>query len=168
MDSWETVAGTEGRYSVSSSGGVRANWSDVPRRGEPKRVRIDKVRVLKPYIHTNGYVRINLGRGNRKYVHRLVAEAFICNPERKPQVDHVDGDRTNNVVGNLRWVTHKENCVYGGERHGWAAQRAGCVSKHKVNADVYRRLLAEGLSLRSIAKRYSTSHSAISKTVREY
>ena len=168
MDSWKTVAGTEGRYSVSSDGSVRANWSDVPRRGEPKRVRVDKVRVLKPYIHTNGYVRLNLGRGNRKYVHRLVAEAFICNPEGKPQVDHIDGNRANNAVENLRWVTRKENCVYGGERHGWVSQNAGRVRKHKGNADVYRQLLAEGLSLRSIAKRYNTSHSAVAEAIRKY
>lgn len=43
------------------------------------------------------------------FVHRAVAELFIPNPENKPCIDHIDTDRTNNYVGNLRWVTHKEN-----------------------------------------------------------
>ena len=168
MDEWKIIADTGGRYSVSNSGKVRANWSDVPRRGQAKRMRIEKSYTLSPYTHTNGYLRINLGRGNRKYVHRLVAEAFIPNSKNKPQVDHIDGNRTNNRADNLRWVTPKENSLYGGERHGWAAQKLGVTRKHDINAEQFRRLRKDGLSLREIARRYGTSHSAVSRAIREY
>lgn len=49
------------------------------------------------------------GKRKQRYIHRLVAQAFIPNPDNKPEVDHIDNDITNNIVSNLRWVTHKEN-----------------------------------------------------------
>lgn len=49
------------------------------------------------------------GTKRRFAVHRLVAKAFIPNPDNKPEIDHIDGDPTNNHVWNLQWVTHKEN-----------------------------------------------------------
>ena len=166
---WKLIEGTEGRYSVSSTGQVRANWTDVPRRDLTHRIRLEKTYLLKPYLHTAGYWRINLGRKNRYYVHRLVAAAFILNPENKPYVDHIDGVRTNNVVANLRWVTGKENSVYGGKRHGFVNQIAAAkaASIHPARAAEYRALVSEGHSLRAIARRYNTSHSAIGRIIRQ-
>ena len=66
-------------------------------------------------IQNNGYVYVNLYKnGKRKHarVHRLVAEAFIENPGSKPVVNHKDGNKQNNDVSNLEWVTHKENCIH--------------------------------------------------------
>ena len=64
-------------------------------------------------VHHKGYLRVDLWKdGLRKHykVHRLVAEAFIPNPHKKPQVNHIDGNNQNNSVTNLEWVTNSENC----------------------------------------------------------
>ncbi len=69
---------------------------------------------LKPCM--SNYKRVHLryeGKGYSRYIHRLVAEAYLPNPEGKEQVNHKDGDVTNNHVDNLEWVTPKENHKHG-------------------------------------------------------
>lgn len=94
---WRKITGYE-NYSVSDCGQVR---NDVT--GEMKRPTLNK---------RNGYLCVDLYRENKRTkrtVHRLVAEAFILNPDKKKTVDHIDGVRTNNKVSNLRWATFSEN-----------------------------------------------------------
>lgn len=99
---WKPVIGYEGRYEVSNLGQVRSvRW----RGGR-------KTHCIFHDLKESGYVEVLLvkNKENRyRRVHQLVAEAFIPNPENKPQIDHIDGDRTNNRVENLRWCTPIEN-----------------------------------------------------------
>lgn len=67
---------------------------------------------LRPHLTNRGYLRVNLSKEatvKRVSVHRLVAEAFIPNPDNLPAIDHIDGDKLNNHVENLQWITQSEN-----------------------------------------------------------
>lgn len=65
-------------------------------------------RTLKPQKNGKGYLRVSIG-GKLQFVHRLVAEKYLPNPENKPQINHKDGNKLNNCVDNLEWVTNEEN-----------------------------------------------------------
>ena len=67
-------------------------------------------RYLKECLSKAGYFVVNLGRNNQKYIHRLLAEHFIENPNGYDYVDHYDRNTKNNKLNNLRWVTHTQNC----------------------------------------------------------
>lgn len=106
---WRSIDGYEGRYSVSNMGRIKSHPKIIGRPGS-KVVRAEV--ILKASVTSLGrsaYPKVNLGRGNTRLVHALVAEAFIPNPMNKPTVNHIDGNKLNNAVENLEWATYKEN-----------------------------------------------------------
>ena len=96
MEEFKKIDGYD-NYEVSNLGNVR---------------NIDTGKVLKPCINSCGYYIVNLYKDrNRKffYTHRLIALYFIPNPENLPCIDHIDRDRTNNSISNLRWISKSNN-----------------------------------------------------------
>ena len=100
-EEWRPVLGYEGYYSVSNYGQVWSHHSG---------------RLLKSIASKTGYLFVHLsvaGIAKRKTIHRLVAEAFIPNPEGKPTVNHINEVKDDNYVGNLEWATHREQNIHG-------------------------------------------------------
>lgn len=102
---WRDIPTYEGLYQVSNFGRVKSlgRFGYNLFLGRYWR----RERILRPHKHSNGYIDVELCKDGIKtkfLVHRLVARAFIPNPENKPLVDHIDTDRTNNRAENLRWV----------------------------------------------------------------
>lgn len=79
--------------------------------GEVYVPRQDGLRTVPQSLTRKGYFQVGIHSGLTKQLHRLVAEAFVPNPEGKPCVDHIDGDRQNNSLDNLRWVSYSENRI---------------------------------------------------------
>lgn len=112
MEIWKDINWLEGNYQVSNEGRVRRVYND------PRTARINnsQYRYLKPirhHGHGTDYLDIALGGKNvRQLVHRLVAIAFIDNPDNLPQVNHKNGNGMDNRVENLEWCTNRQNALH--------------------------------------------------------
>jgi len=157
---WKDIAGYEGCYQVSNKGRMKSLLRVVKHLTGGKLTVSEKILTLKD---RNGYDHISLWKENiekRFKVHRLVAQAFIPNPENKPQVNHIDGDRKNNHVSNLEWVTGKENAQHAIKTGLTVSPRGVDVPISKLkDADVIemRKLRHNGLEYPVIAKMFGVA-----------
>lgn len=107
---WAPIANYEGYYEISNLGNVKS--CERTRKGKHNTTCVVREKLKTPCPDQDGYLVVTLYKDSANEtvrVHRLVAQAFIANPENKPQVNHIDGDKRNNIVNNLEWVTNIEN-----------------------------------------------------------
>lgn len=147
MEIWKDITGYEGKYQVSTSGSIR---------------NILKNNQLKPSPDTKGYTRVNLwkdGSYKTKKIHRLVAEVFLKNDNDYAQVNHIDGDKSNNNIDNLEWCDQSYNI-----KHAYAnnllskkgTKNARATIDEKTAIDIKNMLLGN-LTHREIADIFQVS-----------
>ena len=130
----------------------------------------DKPRVIKPIIGANGYYKVNLNINGKEIlvsIHRLVAQAFIPNPDNKPEVNHKDGNKSHNYAWNLEWVTSKENIEHAlrtGLKKGMKGDKHPC---RKISSDIAKlicELLSTGkYSYKEIAEKTNSTYTIVKK-----
>ena len=124
---WKDIEGYEGMYQVSNLGRVRSLDRYIPAKCALSKTDDDvlyfrKGKIIKLWEIVGGYFYVSLSKGDKAKmfrVHRLVAMAFIPNPDNLPEVNHIDEDKSNNRADNLEWCTHLYN-----EHHGTKIERA--------------------------------------------
>lgn len=113
MERWKDIDGFEGYYQVSDTGRVRSldRVVTTTRYGKPLSM-ARKGKVLRSTVGRDGYPSIQIYKESEYYtfkIHRLVAKAFVENPDSLPEVNHIDGNKKNNNAENLEWCTRKHN-----------------------------------------------------------
>lgn len=149
---WKDIEGYEGIYQVSSIGEVKSIFYNK------------KPKILKRSKTTTGYYKVELYKDkNRKSfkVHRLVAKAFILNPESKPNINHIDGNPLNNHVNNLEWCTQKENVLHAIET---GLKKKICIPKKELK-QLY---IYERKPMREIGEIYGVADTTIKDRLKEY
>ena len=118
-------------------------------------------RTLKPHLNHNGYLKHHLYKHNKLkelFLHRIIAIAFIDNPEEKPQVNHIDENKLNNDLSNLEWCTVRENLI-----HGTRTKRvAEKLSQKVIQLDLNDNVLNEFESMVQAGQETGVSRSNIS------
>lgn len=113
-EKWKDIKGYETLYQISDRGNVRSLDRKVKCRDN--KLKQLKGRIIKQQRYSNGYMFVSLSKNGvvkQLLVHRLVGNAFIPNPENKPEINHKNEIKEDNTVGNLEWATRYENVVYG-------------------------------------------------------
>lgn len=166
---WKPVAGYEGIYEVSSLGRVRSLDREVANRWGTTRSVPGTIRTIA--VKREGYCFVNLFRKQRAkpmYVHRLVAIAFLPNPDRLPQVNHIDGDKANNRADNLEWCNASHNCqhaVDSGLYETWRGEQTTMAKLTEADVVEIRRRHANGAKQKHLAREYGVRPGTIHKIV---
>jgi len=165
IEEWKDISEFEG-YEVSNFGNIRSiNRTCVGRPG------VTKGKLLKPFINRRGYLEVNLFENSKstpKIIHRLVAKAFIPNLENKPQVNHIDGNKLNNRVDNLEWMSNSEN-----QKHAYslglqptkAGEKNGRATLTNDTVTILKELYNSGKSVKEVAKVMNISLSKIRQII---
>lgn len=168
---WKDVIGYEGIYQVSNTGRVVSlSRPSVMHNGG---IKILPERLMTAKVNRGGYQVVHLRTGGNLYptVHKLVAQAFLDNPDGKPTVNHIDGNKLNNHVDNLEWATHSEQMIHAISTGLYVqpdiskyTKRGESHPNSKLNpADIesIKLLRASGKTLKSIAEEFGIGISQV-------
>lgn len=162
IEIWKDVPGYEGKYQVNNLGDVKTLTREIV---EHRRKYIRQGKILNKYFSkSEGYYKVKLYNGDATFasypVHRLVAMVFIPNPENKLQVNHIDGNPSNNHYKNLEWCTHSENVKH--------AYRIGLKKKENYVGEASKLSKLSAKEVIAIREEYATGTTSYSKLAKKY
>lgn len=142
VEIWKDIENYEGYYQVSNKGRVKSLERDISCRGRKHTL---KMLYLKEDVSDSGYKRVTLSKKSvtkRFLTHRLVAKAFLENPENKPFINHIDNNPQNNTIKNLEYVTHSENMLHAQrqKRLHKNQSKGGLIAGKAQTEEMYKRL----------------------------
>lgn len=172
-EEWRDVVGYEGLYQVSNLGKVKRLKGTVLCVGEKQKPFTITVyeTILKLSDKKHGYIHCALSKNGKlttRTVHRLVMETFVPNPDNLPQVNHIDGDKSNNKISNLEWSSSSHNIRHALENKlrippvGEMTHKAILTEEIVINI---RKLRASGVKLRELSEMYNCDISTINGVV---
>lgn len=151
-EEWKDIEGYEGLYQISNLGRVKSLKRNT--KNQCKNAEVIKTQEIR-----NGYYSVSLwknGVGKHHLIHRLISQAFIPNPNNKPQINHIDGNKTNNHIENLEWVTESENA-----RHAYNNGLIKPYTRKIIQYDQNMNFIKEWDSITEIEKELGINHANI-------
>ena len=124
---------------------------------------------LKPQNNGNGYLKVNLyknGKMHQYYVHKLIATTFIPNPNNFKYVDHIDRDKTNNSITNLRWCSASENTNNVANKKRYSISRKGAIHYSKDIILKIQEDFLNGLKVMEISRKYYIPRQSVSRFIK--
>lgn len=159
---WKPVPSYEGLYEVSNLGNFRAVDRYVPSRWGHDRLYHGKPMLTETtYDNYQRIVLMKNGVKRRFMAHRLVALAFIPNPQNKPEVNHIDGNKSNNIVSNLEWCTASENTQHAFRTGLCKASKLKCTSKKTLCIETGKIWVSQNDAARELKVNSSTMAACI-------
>ncbi|AYD82369.1 HNH homing endonuclease [Acinetobacter phage vB_AbaM_B09_Aci01-1] len=154
---WKPVVGYEDLFEISSLGRLLSKRSG---------------RILKQHRHPQGYMNVSTRIGGRLgknvcfKIHRVVAEAFLSNPDSKPTVNHIDGVKHNNILSNLEWATYQENSQHAVDTGLSVPVARVEIRKVEDHGKLLEDFKSGNYTHRELAVKYGVHHTTIGRIVR--
>lgn len=147
VEQWKDIPDYEGYYQISNLGRVKSLERPLVINGKKCTY---KALIKKLYISKRGYWVVGFcknGKESQKKIHRLIAESFTQNPQKKPHINHIDGNKLNNDISNLEWVNNRENSCHRVKLSNFTSKYTG-VSYFKRDNKWRSSIQVNGMSIR--------------------
>jgi hypothetical protein len=145
---WKPVIGFEGRYEVSSLGRIKALAREI-QYSDGRRGRLAE-KMIRGSRMNAGYISVTFDSKTRRFVHQVVAEAFLGVSEYRQTVNHKDGNKLNNCINNIEWATYKENNDH--------ARRTGLNNQHAEKSNLHKYSDQFIQAVRNVHARYAPKY----------
>lgn len=166
---WKDIPNYEGYYQVSNLGNVKSlkKWCGNKYISKWK----NEEKNIRQATHYHGYKYVYLSKNKerkKKYVHRLVAETFIPNPNNLKEINHIDGNKQNNSINNLEWCTRKENVIHSYKNKLLIAKRGkdNKNSKAVTQYDIKGNIIKEWYCIKDVTRELGIADISISRCCR--